>query len=347
MTRSSVLAERDAALVSTTPAVTHNATTRAALSFRALIARHRTAGVAVGGAVLAIFVAGGFVGVRSYVSNFLTYRGFAAPKEPAYVTNPGTTQRILVPSPALGNRKQEAYVYLPSGYAAHPNRRYAVLYLLHGFPGRPLAWLETVRMGIIDDSLSVRGRAQPLILVMPFGSTGTFTDREWADGAGPGNGWATFVSRDLVHYVDAHYRTIRSRDARAIGGLSEGGYGAINIELHNPTEFSVVESWSGYERPDRLRPIFGAHLQLLSQNDPQTMLPHVATELRRLGTYFWFYSSTEDKFRKQNLAFAQELTRLHLDHRFFLGYGGHNWALWRKYAQRGYLVAAQRLVPRA
>src|SRR5947209_15568111 len=146
------------------------------------------------GAALTAFLAVGLLGTRSYVDNFLQYRGFAPPREPAFVSAPGTTERLLIPSPALGGRKQEAYVYIPSGYARHPRRRYPVLYLLHGFPGRPLAFLETVQMGIVDDALTARRRAQPLILVMPFGSTSTFTDKEWANGVGTDEGWATFVS---------------------------------------------------------------------------------------------------------------------------------------------------------
>jgi Putative esterase len=136
-------------------------------------------------AALFAFLAVGLLGARSYLDNFLTYRGFAPPREPAFVTQPGTTQRIEVTSPALGGRAQEVYVYLPSGYDENPTKRYPVLYLLHGFPGRPLAFLETVQMGIIDDALSVSGTTQPAILVMPFGSTGTFTDKEWVDGASP------------------------------------------------------------------------------------------------------------------------------------------------------------------
>ena len=92
-------------------------------------------------ATLSAFLGVGLVGVRGYADNFLAYRGFAPPREPAFVRQPGTVQRLTVPSPALGGRAQEAYVYLPSGYAQHPGRRYPVLYLLHGFPGRPLAFL--------------------------------------------------------------------------------------------------------------------------------------------------------------------------------------------------------------
>ena len=153
------------------------------------------AAYAGGAAALAAFLAVGLLGARGYIDNFLAYRGFAPPREPAFVSVPGTAQRILVTSPALGGRKQEAYVYLPSGYATHVHRRYPVLYLLHGFPGRPLAFLETVQMGIVDDALTARRQAQPLILVMPFGSTSTFTDEEWVNGVGVGHDWATFVSR--------------------------------------------------------------------------------------------------------------------------------------------------------
>jgi enterochelin esterase-like enzyme len=294
--------------------------------------------------VLAAFVSVGLLGVRSYLDNYVAYRGFAPPREPAFVRQPGTVQRLLVPSAALGGRRQEAYAYLPSGYAQHPRRRYPVLYLLHGFPGRPLAFLDTVQMGIVDDVLTVRHRAQPLILVLPFGSTSTFTDEEWVNGASPNNGWATFVARDLVRYVDARFRTIPRAAGRAIGGLSEGGYGAINIALHHPREFSVVESWSGYQRPDRLRAIFGSNLQLLSANDPRRLLPRVAPELRKLGTFFWFYSGSTDPLRRQNAAFARELTAAGLRHRYFEVFGGHNWALWRDNALAADAVAAARLV---
>jgi enterochelin esterase-like enzyme len=294
-------------------------------------------------AALCAFLGVGFVGARGYLDNFLAYRGFAPPSEPAFVTQPGTADRINVPSAALGGRAQETYVYLPSGYAQHPTERYPVLYLLHGFPGRPLAFLQTVQMGIVDDVLTTEDRAQPLILVMPFGSTGTFDDQEWVNGIRPDNGWATFVSRDLVRYIDAHYRTIATARGRAVGGLSEGGFGAINIAVHHPGEFSLVESWSGYERPDKLRSIFGPKLQLLSANDPRLIVRTAAPDLRKTGTYCWVYSGSTDHVRKQNAAFARELSTLHVPHTYRLVYGGHNWAIWRNNATLAYLAAATRL----
>jgi len=122
-------------------------------------------------ALAAAFLAVGFVGVQRYGNNYWLYRGFPPPSDPAYVTQPGAEQRIAVTSPALGGRNQEVYVYLPPGYDAHPNKRYPVVYLLHGFPGRPLAFLLTVRLGVVEDELYAKGRGQPVILVMPFGST--------------------------------------------------------------------------------------------------------------------------------------------------------------------------------
>jgi S-formylglutathione hydrolase FrmB len=289
------------------------------------------------GAALAAFLAVGLLGVRGYVNDYLLYRGFPPPREPRFVKHPGTLVKLAVPSRALGGREQETYVYLPPGYASHRHARYPVLYLLHGTPGRPLAFIQTVQMGVVEDTLTTLRRARPLILVMPFGSTSTFTDKEWA------NAWGTFVTRDLRHYVDAHYRTVATRVGRAIGGLSEGGYGAINLAVQHPRLYSVVESWSGYEKPDPLRSIFGAHLQLLARNDPMRTVTRVAPELRRLHTYFWLYSGTEDHFRAQNRAFARRLTRLGIPNLFFATHGGHNWALWRRHAAAAYEIAAGRL----
>jgi enterochelin esterase-like enzyme len=298
----------------------------------------------LGATALALaFLAVGFVGVERYGNNYWLYRGFPPPSDPAYVKQRGAEERIAVTSPALGGRSQEVYVYLPPGYAVHPNKRYPVVYLLHGFPGRPLAFLLTVRLGVVEDELYAKGKGQPVILVMPFGSTGTFTDKEWADGVGTGDDWATFVSRDLVQAIDARYRTVAAPAGRAIAGLSEGGYGAINIAMHNPREFGVVESWSGYERAAHVRSIFGHDLQNVAYNSPLDTLPRVAPELRRAHVSFWFYSGKDDPLRVQNREFADDLARLHLAHRYFVFRGGHNWALWRGQATRELLAAMKRL----
>ncbi len=79
---------------------------------------------------------------------------------------------------------------------------------------------------------------------------------------------AMFVARDLVHAIDSRYRTIASGAARGIGGLSEGGYGALNIGLHNPGQFGLLEERSGYMMAYHLRSVFGAGTSLLGYNSP-------------------------------------------------------------------------------
>jgi enterochelin esterase-like enzyme len=294
-------------------------------------------------AAVAAFVVVGFIGVDRYARNYWLYRGFPPPHDPAYVQTKGTLQHLRLASPALGGRVQDVYVYLPPHYADHPNRRYPVMYLLHGVPGRPLAFMLTVRMGVVEDELYARRRAQPMILVMPSGSTGTFTDKEWANGVSAGEGWATFVARDLVQTIDARYRTIAAQRGRAIAGLSEGGYGAVNIALHHPGEFRVVESWSGYERAANIRAIFGRNLELVGANTPLDQISAVAPQLKREHTYFWFYSGTSDPLHQQNQTFATRLAALHVPHKYLVLNGGHNWALWRGNATRAFIVAARRL----
>lgn len=295
-------------------------------------------------AALASFLAVGAVGLYRYVDNYWVYRGFAPPHDPAFVTVHGTSARFYLTSAALGGRRQPVDVYLPPGYATHPHRRYPVLYLLHGVPGRPGAFIDTVRMGVVEDELVALHKARSMILVMPFGSTGSFTDEEWANGIRPHQGWETFFARDVVHAIDARYRTIRAAGGRALAGLSEGGYGAFNIGIHHPGEFRILESWSGYERADPVRAVFGKDAAAIAHNTPQLTLPHALRALRRHRVYFWFYSGHGDRLRAQNTAFASELAASRIPHRYFVVRGGHNWALWRGNAARAYLAASRRLI---
>ena len=289
------------------------------------------------------FISVGLLGTYRYVDNYWLYRGFAPPRDPAYVTARGVSERFYLASAALGGRRQPVDIYLPPGYRTHPLRRYPVLYLLHGVPGRPGAFLTTVRAGVVEDELVARHKLRPMILAMPFGSTGSFTDEEWANGVQPKSAWETFLARDVVRAVDARYRTIPSGGARALAGLSEGGYGAFNIGLHHPGEFRVLESWSGYERADDIGSVFGHRAGLLARNSPALTLQGAAPALRRAHTFLWFFSGTDDKFRTQNATFAKALGSHGLPHRFFLVRGGHNWALWRGNAARALLAVSRRL----
>lgn len=313
----------------------------------------------VGGSLAALlaagFLAGGAAGAVRYVDTFWLYRGYAAPVVPATVVvrtatgtrtarvHAGTTQEIWVRSPALGGHRQPAYVYLPPGYAASAPRRYPVLYLLHGFPGGPVGFLNAADVGVTEDVLIAEHRIAPMILVMPSGSPGFLVDEEWANGVRPHNGWETFVAHDLVRAIDARYRTIASGAGRALGGLSEGGYGALNIGLHHPGEFRVLESWSGYMQADHIPAIFGRSPALLRYNSPMEQLAVVAPRLRRDHTFVWFYAGTHDYTVSQNRQFAAELTALGLPHFFAIRPGGHDWRLWRSMLTQALIAVSRRL----
>lgn len=292
---------------------------------------------------LAAFVSVGLVGLYRYVDSYWLYRGFPPPHDPGFVKQAGTIETIHVQSAAIGGRTERVVVYLPPGYEQNTTTRYPVLYLLHGFPGNPDGFVRTIRVGVVEDTLLAEKKVKPLIIVMPMGSTGTFTDVEWANGVHPGSAWETFFERDVVKAIDSRYRTIANGAGRAVGGLSEGGYASLNIGLHHPTAFRVLESWSGYEKADDIKSIFGGRPELLAHNSPQVTLPKVAAQLRREHAYVWFYTGRSDTLKGQNERFAAELARLRIDHRFFISDGGHTWRIWRDNAWAAVEVASAHL----
>ena len=309
--------------------------------------RSKRLGLWGAGAIVVVAVGVGVIGLYRYLDNYWLYRGYQPPHDPAFVAHTGAVEHTSVISAALGGRRQAIVIYLPPGYASHPHERYPVFYLLHGFPGRPDAFFQTVRIGVVEDILLARHQVKPMILVAPFGSTGTFTDKEWANGVRPNEAWATFVSKDLIRAVDARYRTIPLGSARALGGLSEGGYGALNIGIQHPGKFQVLESWSGYERADNIAAIFGKRPALLRENSPLLTLRRSAPALRASHTFLWFYSGSKDSLLPQNALFARLARSLGMSSHFSTPPDGHDWSLWRGYAARALVAASAHLGPHA
>jgi enterochelin esterase-like enzyme len=305
--------------------------------------------------VVAALTVVGVAGLSRYVSGFWLYRGFAPPATPhsVVVKTASGTRRVAVAMPsvqsfsvasrALSGYLDQVQVVLPPGYSAHPHLRYPVLYLLHGFPGVPSGFVNIGRVVSIEATLVAEGRMKPLILVMPSGTRSFLADTEWANGIGRGNAWDTFVARDLVHAIDARYRTIAVGAARGIGGLSEGGYGALNIGLHHPGEFSLLESWSGYMTAFRLRPVFGTGTSMLGYNSPAAWIRSVSAQVHANHTYIWFYSGRSDPLAAQNRAFAAELGSLGIAHHFYTMPGRHTWGLWRSQMALALITASEHL----
>jgi S-formylglutathione hydrolase FrmB len=140
---------------------------------------------------------------------------------------------------------REVIVYLPPGYSAQSQRRYPVLYILHGYGGFNLQhtteWEQWGLMQGVQDAI-VSGTAQPMIVVqpnsfMPDGQCSLYFNH------GPGSDgkpWGDYIWKDVVNYIDTNYRTIPRRESRAIGGYSFGGQGALSLALNHPQVFRVV-----------------------------------------------------------------------------------------------------------
>jgi enterochelin esterase-like enzyme len=238
-----------------------------------------------------------------------------------------------VPSTALA-AKVHALVVLPSGYRTS-GLRYPVVYFLHGLPAPAAAYREN---GWVAHALDQAG---PAILVEPQGARSGDTDPEYLNW-GPGRGWETFVSVELVHYVDAHFRTIRSRNARAIVGLSAGGYGATILGLHHLASFSVIESWSGYFHPTD--PTGTVALPRGRKQSAHNLIQTLRADERRRKTFFAFYVGRgDDRFRDENEQLARQLTAAQVPHVFKIYSGGHSAALWERFAPSWLRMALGRL----
>ena len=236
-----------------------------------------------------------------------------------------------VPSHALA-APGHARIVLPAGYR-EGRLRYPVVYFLHGLPAGPDAYRHS---NWLQQSLAQAG---PAILVEPQGARPGDTDPEYLNW-GAGRNWETFVSEELVRFVDAHFRTIRSRRARAIVGLSAGGYGATVLGLHHLDRFSVIESWSGYFHPTD--PTGTMPLDRGPKANAHRLISSLRSDERARPTFFAFYVGRgDDRFRDENEVFDRQLTAAGVPHVFELYRGGHSTALWERRAP-GWLALALR-----
>ena len=236
--------------------------------------------------------------------------------------------------------KLELAVYLPDGYDSG-RERYPVVYFLHGLPAAASSYRGA---DFLARALLASGRRA--IIVAPQGARDNDSDPEYLDW-GPGRNWETAITRDVVGYVDSHFRTIPSRGGRAIVGLSAGGYGAVMLALHHLAAFSVVESWSGYFHPTN--PAGTRALDLGSSSANANASAHALVGSLRHGfarrpTFFAFYVGRGDsRFRAENKVFDRELTAARVPHHFRLYAGGHQQAVWSAHAKAWLAVAVDHL----
>ena len=208
---------------------------------------------------------------------------------------------------------------------------FPVLYLLHGLSDDHTAWTRFTRLESYVDGL-------PLIVVMPDGGRGFYTDSR----SNPRGAVETFITRDLVGFVDAAFRTIPDRSGRVVAGLSMGGYGAVKLALKHPGLFSAAVSHSGalafgHRSWAEFEPAWGAEFAPIFGDDPRggpdDLFAIAERADRSLLPALRIDCGTEDELIDWNREFHAHLEALGVPHEYAEYPGGHDWGYWDEHVR--------------
>lgn len=234
-----------------------------------------------------------------------------------------------------GERKYA--VYLPPDYETS-QRRYPVLYLLHGGGDDQTGWVQFGEVLHIADKAILEGKATPMIIVMPDAQTGQrgfFNDLSgtWR--------YEDFFFDEFLPYVERTYRIKGEKRYRAVAGLSMGGGGSFMYALHHPELFSSAAPLSASTGPlslddfkNRLRnnadvnapdaqieAYFNQHSALALVNN----MPDEQKEAVR-----WYIDCGDDDFLYEGNALIHiAMRKKGIPHEFRVRDGGHTWTYWR------------------
>ncbi len=231
---------------------------------------------------------------------------------------------VAIPSAAMSETLR-ATVVLPDDYArANRNgERYPVVYLLHGSGGDHTDWTSNTHIAALADRYRV-------ILVMPDGGHESWYIDSPFDS---GSRYETFIGDEVVSYVDSHFRTIATQRARAITGLSMGGFGALRIALDRPDTFGAVGSISGAVDPrccedepgiDHVFGDPGRHPSFWNRN----VIVESARAFVRAHLDVTIDCGRDDAFVGSNRTLHERLVALGVPHDYAERPGGHTWDYW-------------------
>ncbi len=156
---------------------------------------------------------------------------------------PAVVEHIKVHGTALeGNLEgdsvdRDVLVVLPPSYAADQARRYPVVYALHGYSIGAEQWTHEIHVPQTVEGAFAKG-AREMIVVLPDSKT-VHNGSMYSSSVTTGD-FENFVARDLVAYIDAHYRTLAARESRGLVGHSMGGYGAARIGMKHSDVFASL-----------------------------------------------------------------------------------------------------------
>jgi enterochelin esterase-like enzyme len=224
------------------------------------------------------------------------------------------------------NQEVMYLAWLPPGYATS-NRTYPTLYLLHGVGGDDgfgvEEWLGYALTESLERMLEL-GLIEPMIVVLPSGD-----QSYWMNHANGGPKWGDFVALDVVKHVDATFRTEPTRLRRAIGGLSMGGHGALQLALNHPDTFAIAGAHSPTIRPFETSPEFFGDPQWFARHDPIALAKSATTAAQRILT--WIDVGVDDQWLDNTLALRAVLAAKHAPVEFYLMEGEHEGWYWQYY----------------
>ena len=242
----------------------------------------------------------------------------------------GVSTRLSVPDHGSGFGPSNALVWLPPQYFADPSEAFPVVYLFHGSPGVPGDWF---RGGEGPETAAALAKAgHPTILVAPRMSHAWLDDPECVDGIH--DKIESHLLEDVIPTVDSTFRTVANRTGRTFGGMSAGGYCALNLGLRNRSVVSSIIDMSGFTGPTHtggLTTLFGpaspAQRAEIVANSPALYVPTLppGPALR-----IWMDTGTSDtEVLNEMRPVAQELsTKPDIDLQFRVREGAHTFYVW-------------------
>ena len=244
-------------------------------------------------------------------------------------------------------------VILPADYArdSSKQRRYPVVYLLHGLSGSAGDWVSA-RARLADHAARY-----PFIVVVPEGRDGWYTDSATV----PNEKFESYFVKELIPDVDRRFRTVAAREGRAVAGLSMGGYGSLKFGLKHPELFAFAGSMSGaldaaswipdekllaFVRPSIARvygPADAPDNETRRANDIFRLVRELTPERTKALPFLYLDCGTEDFLIGGNRNFSALLIEKKVPHEFRQLPGGHSWPYWDRQVQEVLRLAAERL----
>ena len=264
-------------------------------------------------------------------------------QQPAKPLGPNVTEHKL--SSRLMGREMPYRAILPAGASAAAEARYPVIYLLHGLTGHFNNWTDLTK-------ISTYAAAYKVIIVMPEGGNGWYTDSV----SNANEKWESYIVQELIPEVDKKFRTLPTRDKRAIAGLSMGGYGSLKFGLKYPDKFVLAGSFSGAlgaaQITEKTVPgaigktidgIFGPEgSESRKSNDLFGMIRSMTPERMKEIPFIYLDCGTEDFLFINNRDFVGLLLEKKVPHEYRQLPGKHDWKYWDKQVQE-FLQLADRI----